>query len=455
MLIAVGSGAQDLRVNNHFLINPYVYNPAFAGIDYRWALYANFRQHWFGIEEAPQTITLSTHIPFNEKLIGGLYLENDQVSFLNNIRGYLSFGYILTVRREHKLRFAMSAGISQNQLDYDFFSPQTLDQLAQVEDFINLAENNLSLVGNFGFVYQYKSLDLGLSLPRLIDTNPVSDQDFNATGFDPLREILFTGRYAFELKRRKYYLDPVILYRHNLYAENVVEGYGVFRFQGIGYAGAGYRLNYGLIGTIGLTMKNFNVSFAFDYPLAEYASVMGESYEVNLGFLIGKERGRKKKKVSIIARRRQYLQEQSQESKNEGSGTGLMPGADKPTTPTEKTPTTTPANNNQAENTETEEKFEEEDYTLRPSRLKRGSNDQELAKGSYVMVESFYQEDEATQLVDKLFQNGYYTEYGYNSQVNKYFVYIYYSRDILEAREERDRLRQNPLFKNSWVLFIY
>ncbi len=85
---------------------------------------------------------------------------------------------------------------------------------------------------------------------------------------------------------------------------------------------------------------------------------------------------------------------------------------------------------------------------------RKGSHYLELDIGAYVIVGAFSSQQNAENYSDELFEKGYFTKYGYNSDKGYYYVYLYNSPNPDAARKERDRQRKRGTFDKAWVLII-
>ena len=69
---------QEIPIFTHYYANPYIYNPAYVGIEGRPTVSLTHRQQWLGIEDAPITSNLTFHTP----IIGGFSMGiNNCVSY--------------------------------------------------------------------------------------------------------------------------------------------------------------------------------------------------------------------------------------------------------------------------------------------------------------------------------------------------------------------------------------
>ena len=87
--------------------------------------------------------------------------------------------------------------------------------------------------------------------------------------------------------------------------------------------------------------------------------------------------------------------------------------------------------------------------------VKRGSHPKELPVGDYIIAGVFSSEANAIKYAGGLKQLAYKGDNGYLSRKGLWYVYIYHSNDINEARIERDKFRKMRMFKDAWLLTIH
>ena len=97
----------------------------------------------------------------------------------------------------------------------------------------------------------------------------------------------------------------------------------------------------------------------------------------------------------------------------------------------------------------------DEGLYIGPTTVTRGNHLLELEKGNYVAVGTFSSYREAEEHSDQLFFQGFYTKFGYISQTKIYYVYIFESDDLQEAKDTSERLNSiGAQFKENWVLQV-
>ena len=77
-----------------------------------------------------------------------------------------------------------------------------------------------------------------------------------------------------------------------------------------------------------------------------------------------------------------------------------------------------------------------------------------MPPGNYVIVGAFANFDNAQNYSDTLLDEGYFTQVGYHSPKNLYYVQIYSSQSLPQAEKERDRLRKSPTLSKAWVYTV-
>ncbi|MEQ9564367.1 MAG: hypothetical protein RLN85_00810, partial [Pseudomonadales bacterium] len=87
--------------------------------------------------------------------------------------------------------------------------------------------------------------------------------------------------------------------------------------------------------------------------------------------------------------------------------------------------------------------------------VKRGDHLLELPAGNFVIAGAFSEFQHAEDYSDELFQSGYHdTIVGYVSARGYYYVVVYESGNISQARSKRDEFRKTSKLAKAWVLQV-
>ena len=490
--------AQELPLNTQVFLNPYYYNPAFAGYESKTSLNLMRRQQWTQIPGAPTTNYFSLHTAFgeNKSIPFGIAFVNDTRSILASNSIYLTSGFRANIDENHHLTFALSPGVSFHGIDFS----GVIDTAGIANDpaIANALENNTLLEGNFGVNYHNNGLNVGIALPNLFQHKAASEESFSVGEFSPLNHGIFMASYKMEAVKNSLYFEPWVLahYRDGLPIQ--IEGIATFYLKDFVWLGGSYRQDYGASAFFGFNISN-TFKFGYSYEFNFNSPLSLSTNEFQLALLIGKSE-KKKKAAELMERRRAMLQamrdrqrEQQEQQQQQQQSTLYTP-----TTPTE-TPTETPP----VETTPTETEDDswknkdfddyltqettptttsddevddaaddqttnitpepttpvttrnEEGIYIGPTTVKKGNNILELEEGYYVVVGTYPSYREAEEYSDQLFIQGFFTKFGYVSQTGDYYVYIFYSpEDEQECVDTKDRLLTLRTFKEIWVLTV-
>jgi len=291
--------SQELPLNSQIFLNPYYYNPAYAGFEDRPAFYLYRRQQWTGIEGAPETVGINFHTIFNKKISFGFYGMNDKASIFNTSKALFTFGYRASFDEFHYISFALSAGAGFNNTDLSNIDP---DDPA----IANALDNSIFLDGNAGFNYYNNGFNLGLSLPKIFKNSAISDQSFSQGEISPLNDVIIMSSYRWEISENNFAFEPWVTYYYSKDLPGQFEAIGLFHLADVFWLGASYRQDYGMSGMVGLNIKdNFKFGYAYEFFTNELGSINNGTHDIQLAMVFGKKE--KKGKVNLIEQRREML----------------------------------------------------------------------------------------------------------------------------------------------------
>lgn len=527
--------AQELPFYSQIFVNPYYYNPAYAGFEDRPAFYVYRRQQWTGIEGAPVTTGFNFHTIFNEKINFGVHIMNDERSILNTTRALVTFGYRASFDDFHYISFGLSGGIGFNSIDLDAIDPND-------PAIIDALDNTMFLDGNAGFNYYNKGFNLGLSLPKIFKTNTLSNSEFTPGEISPLNDAIFMSSYKWEISEEKFAIEPYGIYYYSKDFQSQFEVIGLIHLMDVFWIGASYRQDYGTTGFVGLNVKdNFKFGYAYEFFNEQQDNFSNGTHDIQLALVFGEKK--KKGKVNLIQKRRNMLRSMGKlppkenqnifqvekdpfvpppvetETYNEEDALNdllnemeneqtieedtldifniqfdddaisepevapviVLAIVPKPKEideeealirqmeeealeeftfeePEELTETTDPDQIAEVE-PDQEEYIEaildNEGLYIGPTKVLKGDHLLELENGKYVVVGTFSNYRDAEDYSDHLFTKGFYTKFGYISQTKIYYVYIFESDDLQEAKDTSERFNLiGAQFRENWVLQV-
>jgi len=467
--------AQRMPFYTHHIINPYLYNPAFAGYDAHPVLYLTHRQQWLGVEGAPMSTNLSFHTPTGNAnpLSVGADLTHDRLGIFSSSALRATAAYLIPLSSEeaHYLRFGLSAGFGLDS--YDLTGLNTSDDAL----FRAAQEGGIYLQGRFGLQYHVSGFNLGLSVPNLFDSPSFSPTEPGGLGqFD---RAIASLNYRFNLgPASQLSLEPTLLYHHSTQYDPQVEALGLLRFKDSFWVGGGYQQQAGIAAIAGFQSKSFSFSYHFGTAGNDLASQTMGTHEVQLSLVLGKKKVAMRRKPRLNTREdtdaipeaviKANQQEEKRKRKSKRKKDPEPTPARKQPAKSESKPDTQPVSGKPSLEDATFEDIEQsgdatitlgEDKPAEP-RFARAKRDHksthalEMPEGSYLIVGTFSQKTNATKLARQLSQQQYTANVGYNSEKGYYYTYLLSSDNTETIRTKIWEIRRKPQFKKAWILVI-
>ena len=486
------SFGQRLPYFTHHLINPYIYNPAFAGYDKMAAVYLTHRQQWLGVEGAPVSTHLSFHSPVgnvNPISVGG-DVVHDRLGVLRHSAVKLTAAYMLplAVEKEHYLKFGLSGGVGLYQYDL-----QDAD-IGSDARLLEIAQNTTFLDARFGLLYRYERFTLGASVPSLLSPPTGATRESGGVTFDKFSYLIASANYRFLLSAEKNTVfEPTVLFHYNRDIESQVEALGRFIFNQSFWVGGGYQQQSGIAGLIGFKMKNLKFGYHYGIGGNELAGYSTGTHEVQLGLLIGKKKAELKRKPRLTTqddsdivpdaafkklKKRKRKKEKgapepqpivSPEEKSKSfdddtfkeveQGIILSPTENQPTgseePPVQKEKTN--EENSQENTTPTSPSAQtEQNKEVRLTKVKKMRSDHplEMKQGSYVIAGTFSEERNARKLAQQLSDDGYGVKVGYHSEKGYYYVSLFASEDLEQVKSNLKGARSDKRLEKAWIMVV-
>ena len=301
VLSAVVANAQQGHVYNQFFMNPYMYNPAYAGVDGHGVVFAMYKQQWANINDGPALSHATYHVPLKGGIGFGVTAFNESQGSLSTTAGKVSGSYLVNIDRKHFLRFGMSLGMGSHKI--------TLPEDAIGDQAFTGSGTNY-LIGDFGVTYHFDHFNVGMSLPNLFASQLVSEAGFSEISVNPLDRMLFKMNYRGHINH-EIAIEPHILYRYSNVLPSQYEIATIVHLKHIAWVGGTYRQYSGMVALVGVKIKNkFAAGAAFELGNTSYNNVTGSTFEIHLGMHMG---GHKEHKLGHVDHHKTWFQTHSDE----------------------------------------------------------------------------------------------------------------------------------------------
>lgn len=280
-LLVVASGvhafAQQDPLYSQYLNNPFVLNPAYAGLTDNLNVLLSYRNQWEALPGAPQTINANGHISLlNNRMGAGLMFVSDRIgsSTINEL--FASYSYRVQIDDGKTLSFGLQAGLANYQIDNSKVNPfDRTDPLFSGD----VSETKPSF--GAGVILRSDKLFLGLSVPRLLKTT------FETQG---LQSSLYTQHY-YAMGSYLLFLSERVRFRPSALVKLVsgapasVDLNASFIFFENYQAGLLTR-NFNTYGLFmqALIKDSFRLGYVFEMPTGSSVGSNFSTHEITLGF---------------------------------------------------------------------------------------------------------------------------------------------------------------------------
>ncbi len=436
--------AQNYPIYSNYFFDPFLYNVGYVGVSGFTELNINYRQQWAGIEDAPTTSTFNLQIPTKGNVSYAFSAYSERAVLLTNSVAYGTFGYRVPFAERHFINFGLAAGVGMSSIDVNGLDPSDPAVL-------NAFSTSYYLDGQFGAYYEFKNLNIGVSLPKLFESKTVSIEQFQEFKFAALNNMIYTVNYKFELPNSMFSVTPYLIYRTGKNIQKQIEATGILKYKDIVYLGGSYRVDYGPSLFFGFGFKKI-VDFGYAYEMAtEQVAGLGQgSHEFQIRIRLGKKKRnyKPKEEADPVAEPEPLLVEDVVE--------------EPPIEPTEEDafPVVITANDSiSSKNDHVEEiipvvskaveKLEDKPILAQTDGIKK------LSTGMYIIVGAFNVKQNAINYSLELMNQGYKNQIGI-SEKGFYCVYGQSTNDINEAKLLRKETAENEQFdfKKAWILEI-
>lgn len=291
LLVACGMNvfSQQEPHYTQFMFNPFLNNPAMAGSTNHYQIRSNNRFQWVGIDDAPQTMSISGHGPSKDKPMGwGGFIFNDVTGPTSKLEIGGAYAYNIAITDEIRLSGGLSLGLMQYKFDGTKLDPETMigdDALLGASQSQWLPDAS---VGFYAYSYNFYA---GISAHQLLGNrlknigNPDSTSIYNKLK----QHFYLSGGYIYVVNKNLM-LEPFIMlkYMHPSVPQVDISIKATYRNRQWGkkevWGGLTFRTGDALALMIGYNHDyKYYIGFSYDYSFTDIRTNSFGTYEVMLG----------------------------------------------------------------------------------------------------------------------------------------------------------------------------
>jgi type IX secretion system PorP/SprF family membrane protein len=277
---AITAHGQDNGNYAQFFVNPYTFNPSYAGVEGRPAFYLSYRRQWINVDGSPQIGNLTFHTPL-QKFSVGANINNDKRGLFNTTSVLISGAYTIPLGDFKSMRFGLSAGGGFNMLDRS--------KVTDTQDpALTNGGNNSYMIGNAGVSFHIKSFHGGISLPAIFQPGYAPG---STSTLKPLQTVLIHASNRFYWAKNKHILEPHVIYRYNIAFPSQLEMALVYHVNNIAWIGGSYKQFFGSSAFLGFHFnKALGIGYSYSFNNQRVNALSSPSHEVQLTLLLGEKR---------------------------------------------------------------------------------------------------------------------------------------------------------------------
>lgn len=292
--------AQQSAQYTTYMLDPFRYNPAYAGLDYGLSFTGTIRQQWQGLDGAPSGQRFSAHMPLYFLSGGfGVQLDNDQVGAhrFTSLQGAYNYqsevgaGVFSAGVAGTYQSFSLD-GAALRTPDGDYTGPGTI---VHNDNILNIASESGGAINvSAGVFFQTERFDVGLSAENLTESTVSLSQ---------LNYILLRTYHVYAASRHQlsssFMLQPSLWFRSDA-IENQLDisarvTYNDNIFVGASFRGYSETTRDALAILFGFKLSpTSTLAYAYDVALSPLQSVHNGSHELTVKYLLDRDIGKGK-----------------------------------------------------------------------------------------------------------------------------------------------------------------
>ncbi len=283
LMIGGATIAQQLPQFTSYQLNPFSYNPAFAGVDGTTQMNALIRNQWAGVNEAPETNVLNAYgLLHNEKMAIGGTAFKDAAGPDSRVGLSASYAYHLKVSDKMNLSLGLSLGLLQYRLDHTVIIP--FDDGDPI--FNSGILSSVVPTASFGAYLQAQDFYVSFAAPQILSSSfNVTDDLDNGLLFGGLTNHFFLGGGYIKELSSDFDLEPSILLMYAQPAPIAIDVMTKVTYKDYIWSAVSYRLGDALSLYIGYDIsEQFYIAYGHDFVVSELSSATSGSNEFKLGF---------------------------------------------------------------------------------------------------------------------------------------------------------------------------
>lgn len=259
-----------------YVTNPFVLNPAFAGLNNNLSLGLSYRNQWNGMEGSPKTINANGHMALKYNKMGaGFMFVDDRAGNTSVTEALASYSYQIALTSSTHVSFGMQAGFANYRTDNS-----KVRAFDATDPLFSSNQNTMTPRVGFGVVVKSDRLMAGLSVPRMLKST-VTEEGFSYAQYT--QHLYATAAYNFVVTERVRFRPSTLLKLVKGAKPSVDLNASVILLEN--YQAGVMTRNFNTYGLfVQARIRNtFVFGYVFEVPTGKTADVNFLTHEITLG----------------------------------------------------------------------------------------------------------------------------------------------------------------------------
>lgn len=298
LLFSIHVNGQQRAQFSQYMINPYVFNPAFGGTEDFTDITLGFRSQWSGFEGAPNTIYATAHTALGKEFsnshghhkgehkgwhgVGG-YVYGDYTGPTSRSGAMVSYSYNLPLARKIRMSMGLFVGLQQFA-----FKSEGLVLKHESDGTLTTDQSRIIPDADVGVMIYSKDFFIGLTTQQLMQPGVLTSGAFEtvAGGNSVLnRHLMFQGGWNVPVGY-DYTLVPQVMLKYVAGAPASIDFTVMFKQKESDFFGGVSLRNYNaLVGIVGVTLTHkWAISYSYDMTFSTIRRYSYGSHELVLSY---------------------------------------------------------------------------------------------------------------------------------------------------------------------------
>lgn len=275
--------AQQTPLFSQYFHNPFIYNPAWAGLDKFASANFSYRNQWESIPSAPVTNQFTLDLPFYQYKAGmGLNAYYEKIGLVTTTKIQVSGAYHIFQLYENAsvFSFGLTAGYVNSRMDL------TNAYVLNPGDprIVNNTGDYQGVEFSFGVNYKYKDkFQLAVVVPQFVSSGirPIDGAENNT---NLISHYLISAKCTLKTFDELHRIEPMLMIRKAPRSPLQFDIGAQYTYNNTLWGNIAYRSDYTAVVAAGVNVKRFRIGYARDFSLGALSGVAGSSNEIMLGY---------------------------------------------------------------------------------------------------------------------------------------------------------------------------